>query len=100
MSTEKKDYRLDSSPEERWHLPDPGPQTFKVRTEFRYSEYDPQSNVPEGQTRHAFSRSGSVTDSGTVPSQFSTQQDLSSHLFRAIAQFGDDVDLVVEVRRA
>lgn len=75
------------------------PVRIAARTEWLYSEYDPTVIVPEGRTRHAFSRSAKVTASD-VPSPYESMQDLASHLHRAVAAFGDDKDLVIEVRLA
>ncbi|MFE6939631.1 hypothetical protein [Streptomyces chartreusis] len=75
------------------------PVRIAARTEWLYREYDPRVIVPEGRTRHAFSRSAKVTASA-VPSPYESMQDLASHLYRAVAAFGDDKDLVIEVRLA
>lgn len=75
------------------------PVRIKMRTEWLYAEYDPDVIVPEGRTRHAFYRGGLVTDSD-VPSPYEHMQDIASHLHRAIAAFGDDKNLVIEVRLA
>lgn len=74
------------------------PVRIEVRTEWLYSEPD-QSLVAQGRLRHAFARSGYVTRSD-VPCTASHLQDITSHLHRAIAAFGDDKDLVIEVRLA
>ncbi len=75
------------------------PVRIEMRTEWLYSEPD-QSLVAQGHPRrHAFARSGHVTRSD-VPSTLSHMQDINSHLHRAIAAFGDDKDLVIEVRLA
>ncbi|MGW0920621.1 hypothetical protein ACWD3J_16590 [Streptomyces sp. NPDC002755] len=75
------------------------PVRIAARTEWLYSEYDPRAIVPEGRTRHAFSRSAKVTASD-APSPYESMQDLASHLHCAVAAFGDDKDLVIEVRLA
>ncbi|MCX5103498.1 hypothetical protein [Streptomyces sp. NBC_00439] len=75
------------------------PVQITVRTEWLYSEYNPKTFLPEGRTRHPFSRSGRGTASD-VPSDYETMQDLAAHMHRAVAAFGDDKDLVIEVRLA
>ncbi|MFJ2420683.1 hypothetical protein [Streptomyces brevispora] len=75
------------------------PVRIAVRTEWLYSEYNPKTLLPEGRTRHPFSRSGRVTASD-VPSDYAHMQDVAAHLYRAVAAFGDDKDLVIEVRLA
>ncbi|MFE4332466.1 hypothetical protein ACFRQM_24500 [Streptomyces sp. NPDC056831] len=72
---------------------------FAMRTEWLYSQYNPKAHLPEGHTRHPFSRSSKVTRSD-VPSSSEHLQDIASHLHRAVAAFGDDKDLVIEVRLA
>lgn len=75
------------------------PVRIHVRTEWLYSELDERAVVPPGRTRHALSRSGRVTTSD-VPSPYEHLQGVASHLHRAIAAFGDDKDLIIEVRLA
>lgn len=75
------------------------PARIHVRTEWLYSEPDPRAVLPEGRTRHAFSRGGHVTSSD-VPSPYSHQQSIADHIHRAVAAFGDDKNLVIEVRLA
>ena len=75
------------------------PVRIAVRTRWLYSEFDPRIAVPEGRTRHAFNRSGIVTASD-VPSRYEHQQSVASHVHRAVETFGDDKDLVIEVRLA
>lgn len=88
------------APEERWiDGMRTEPVRLAVRTEWLYSEYDPKVHVPEGRTRHPFGRGGDVVASD-VPSKYEHQQTLVSHMHRAISAFGDDKDLVVEVRLA
>ncbi|MFC9755172.1 hypothetical protein [Streptomyces sp. NPDC056921] len=91
-------YRLPA--EERW-TDDmrTEPVQITVRTEWLYSEYNPKTLLPEGRTRHPFSRSGRVTASD-VAGVYAHMQDLAAHLHRAVAAFGDDRDLVIEVRLA
>lgn len=72
---------------------------IEVRTKWLYSEYDPKVLVPEGRTRHAFARGGEVTCSD-VPTKYEHVQSLNDHISRAVAAFGDDKDLVIEVRLA
>lgn len=75
------------------------PVRIDVRTRWLYSDYDPRVIVPAGRTRHPFSRSGSVTRSD-VPSRYEHMQDIAAHVWRAVEAFGDDKDLVIEVRLA
>lgn len=75
------------------------PVRIEVRTEWLYTAYDPRVIVPEGRTRHPFSRGGHVVRSD-VPTTYEHMQDLASHLHRAVSAFGDDKDLVIEVRLA
>lgn len=76
------------------------PVTIDVRTEWLYSERDGGRGdacicCP---ARHAFSRGGKVVRSD-VPARYSSENDLQAHIHRAIGLFGDDADLVIEVRR-
>ena len=76
------------------------PVRIDLRTEWMYSDPRPDRRGDECVCcpgRHAFSRGGHVVRSD-VPSPYSTQQDVASHLWRAISAFGDDRDLVIEVR--
>lgn len=73
------------------------PVRIHVRTEWLYGERDPEVIRRDGRTRWAFSRSGHVTSSD-VPSSVPHMQDIASHLERAVAAFGDDKDLIIEVR--
>lgn len=93
----------------RWLAPDQGPVRFEVRTCWHYSGDVEVSgrggphvmtavNPETGLARHAFSRAGSITRTD-VPSPYEHQQDIVSNLWRAIEAFGDDTDLVIEVRR-
>lgn len=75
------------------------PVRIDVRTEWLYSEPDPKEIVPAGRKRHAFSTSGHVTRTD-VPSPYEHMQDIVSNVHRAVAAFGDDKDLVIEVRLA
>ncbi|WP_299091895.1 hypothetical protein [uncultured Microbacterium sp.] len=75
------------------------PVRIGVRTEWLYSEPDPKVIVPPGRTRHAFSTSGHVTHTD-VPTPYEHMQDIVSHVHRAVRQFGDDKDLIIEVRLA
>ena len=75
------------------------PVRIDVRTEWLYSEPDPKVIVPAGRKRHAFSTSGHVTRTD-VPSPYEHMQDIVSNVHRAVAAFGDDKDLVIEVRLA
>lgn len=74
------------------------PVRLAVRTQWLYSD-SLDAVVPEGRTRHPFSRGGDVVASD-VPSPHEHAQDLASHMHRAVAEFGDDKDLIVEVRLA
>lgn len=75
------------------------PVRIEVRTEWLYSEYNPRTLVPEGRTRHPFARGGNVTHSD-VPTEYEHLQSLNDHISRAVEAFGDDKDLVIEVRLA
>lgn len=87
--------------EDRWvdgNRTEPG--QIKVRTRFLYSERRPPDIlVPEGRTTHPFSRGGRVTDSDW-PSRYDHEQAVADHVHRAVASFGDDADVVIEVRLA
>ena len=82
---------------ERWHYERTEPVRFEVSTQWLYGEADPRAT--HGRKHWAFARSGRVARSD-VPSSYEHMQDVASHLHRAIEAFGDDVDLIVEVRRA
>lgn len=93
-------YQDDRPPsDERWTNDRREPVRIEIRTTFRYSD-SPPIRQPDGSLRaaHAYSRGGVVTGSD-VPSSSKWQQAITDHLWRAIAAFGDDVDLVIEVRR-
>lgn len=81
------------------------PVRFGVRTCFLYSGTTVTSQgtllalQSSGAARHAFSRGGTVTHS-EVPATSGLGDSPVDHLWRAIAAFGDDADLVVEVRRS
>lgn len=84
-------------PSQRFIKDRTAPVRIQVRTEWNYStdeRYCPCCPGP-----HAFGRSGNVTASD-VPSQYEHQQSPADHLERAISAFGDDADLIIEVRRA
>lgn len=88
------------APEDRWiDGMRTEPVRLAVRTEWLYSEYNPKVVVPEGRTRHPFATGGDVVASD-VPSPYESQQDFNSHMHRAVSEFGDDKDLIVEVRLA
>lgn len=72
------------------------PVQIEARTEWLYSE-DDRCLCCEG--RHAFSRGAQVTAS-PVPSNLAQDNYLRDHIYRAIQLFGDDADLIIEVRRA
>ena len=73
------------------------PARFEVRTEWMYSEPDPRIVVPPGRTRHAFYRGGKVVRSD-LTLQEHRRAELLSNLSDAVGAFGDDKDLIVEVR--
>jgi hypothetical protein len=96
--------------EERIHFDRTEPVRIGVKNEWMYSER--KSAVgPDGievrsgdicvccPDRHIFSRASFVTSSD-VPARGDYEADLASHLYRALARFGDDADLVIEIRRA
>lgn len=91
-------------PEVRWTNDRVAPVRFAVRTEFRYigNPHPCGGGAPavgeDGRARHAFSRGVKVIDSD-VPTQYTAHDGPLSHLMRAIECFGDDADLVIEVRR-
>lgn len=73
------------------------PVRIELRTCWLYSENrPPKILVPAGRSTHPFSRSGDVTRSD-VPSAYEHMQSLQSHMHRAVAAFGDDKDLIIEV---
>lgn len=80
--------------QERTHTNRTGPARIKVRTRWFYSE-----RTTAGEPRHAFSRSGDVVESD-VPAPSKGWDSISDHVNRAIELFGDDADLIIEVRRA
>lgn len=83
-------------PSARWTWPRIGSVQIDVRTEWLYAEErDPERH---GGKPWAFSRGGYVTDAD-IPGQYESQQDITSHLWRAIGHFGDDADLVITVAR-
>lgn len=75
------------------------PARIAVRTEWRYYREDPRVIPPEGRTRHAFYRGGFVTDADVV-STAPHHNRISDYVNRAVEQFGDDKDLIIEVRLA
>lgn len=89
----------------RWTGTRTDPVRFGVRTCFLYSGCTDTSQGtlpalrPSGAARHAFSRRGTVTHS-EVPATSGLGDSPVDHYWRAIAAFGDDADLVVEVRRS
>lgn len=85
--------------EERTHRDRTEPVRIKLRTKWLYSEERENIILRPGELRHAFSRGGDVVESD-VPSTYSHMQATSDHLHRAIELFGDDADLIIEVRRA
>ena len=89
-------------PEERWgaKIERDEPVRIDLRTEWLYSDERADRRGDECACcpgRHAFARGGHVVRSD-VPSPYASQQDVASHLWRAISAFGDDRDLVIEVR--
>lgn len=85
--------------EERTHRGRTEPVRIKLRTQWFYSEKREDIILQPGELRHAFYRGGDVVESD-VPSPYSNMSGVSDHLHRAIELFGDDVDLIIEVRRA
>lgn len=89
----------------RWIGTRADPVRFGARTRFLYSGTTVTSQgtlpglLPSGTARHAFSRGRTVTHS-EVPANSGLCDSPVDHLWRAIAAFGDDADLVVEVRRS
>lgn len=88
----------------RWTNDRSEPVRFELRTRFLYSGDTTCSGgtmpaLVEGRARHAFGRGGEVTRSD-VPTSYKHMNHAAAHLGRAIAAFGDDADLVIEVRRA
>lgn len=89
----------------RWIGTRADPVRFGVRTRFLYSGTTVTSRGtlpalrPGGAARHAFSRAGTVPHS-EVPATSGLGDSPVDHLWRAIAAFGDDADLVVVVRRS
>lgn len=72
-----------------------GPGTITVHTRWMYSDSDDCVCCPG---MHAFSRGGDVVESSWPP-PYNYNNDLASHLHRAIASYGDDVDLRITVER-
>lgn len=72
------------------------PGEIRVHTDWMYGDGTDCIDCPG---RHAFARSGKVTASDW-PEGYSSYQDIAAHVHRAIASFGDDVDLVITVARA
>lgn len=88
------------APEDRWiDGMRTEPVRLAVRTEWLYDEEPRIVAFPEGRTHWPFARGGNVTASD-VPAPRESQQDLNSHMHRAMTAFGDDKDLIVEVRLA
>lgn len=82
------------APEHRWiEGMRTEPVHVTVRTEWLYSD-SLDAVVPEGRTRHPFARGGHVVASD-LPD---VGQSLRDHVYRAVSAFGDDKDLIVEVR--
>ena len=85
--------------EERWidgMRTEPG--RIQVRSRWLYSD-DARVLVPEGRTRHPFSRGGTVVASDWPP-EYNLGTGVADHIHRAIESFGDDKDIVIEVRLA
>lgn len=85
--------------QERTHTNRTDPARIKVRTRWFYSEDRADIILQPGERRHAFSRSGDVVESD-VPTTSTHMDSISDHVHRAVELFGDDADLVIEVRRA
>lgn len=99
MSAPESKYR--PAAEHRWVDGDDirtDPVRIGVRTEFLYSTRTDGIALPPGRTRHAFAQSGRVTSSDVPAPYDSLHDDIRGHLYRAIAAFGDDKDLIIEVR--
>lgn len=75
------------------------PARVAVRTEWRYTN-DSEGPHPYGREPWPFARGGYVTESDVPGPYKSSSQYLEDHLHRAISAFGDDKNLVVEVRLA
>lgn len=84
--------------EGRWHKDRTEPVRIDVRTEWLYSDGHRAEQCVCCPGRHAFSRAGNVVRSDVPPQYEGVGGDLSGHLFRALQEFGDDRDLVIEVR--
>jgi len=74
------------------------PVRIEIRTRWLYSKPYPDAVPADGEKRHGFSRSGRVVRSD-VPSRYDHQNGVADHVYRAIELFGDDADLIIEVRR-
>lgn len=72
------------------------PVEIQIRTGWLYSESDDCLCCPG---RHAFSRGATVVAS-PVPSRYDHMNSVNDHVYRAVELFGDDADLIIEVRRA
>lgn len=99
MSENVEKYRPDEA--DRWHKERMEPVTIDVRTRWLYSEAEKDGRRGDECVccpgRHAFSRGAGVVRSD-VPARYDSEHDLQSHLHRALMVFGDDRDLVIEVR--
>jgi len=85
--------------DERTHRDRTEPVQIKIRTEWHYSEPSPDTSPYPGEIRHAYSRAGDIVES-PVTSRYEHLNSISDHVYRAIEAFGDDADLIIEVRRA
>lgn len=87
------------APEHRWTSGmRTDPVRLNVRTEWLYNG-EPGTTQPGGHSPWPFARGGDVVSSN-LPSPQESQQDLTSQVHRAVEVFGDDKNLVVEVRLA
>lgn len=71
------------------------PGTITMHTRWLYSDSDDCIDCPG---RHAFARGGDIVSSDWPP-QYQFQNGLADHIHRAVASFGDDVDLRITVER-
>lgn len=74
------------------------PVRITMRTEWFYSE-NPRTTPSGEQSYWPYSREGNIV-SADIPEENLSSRDLYGHMHRAVAAFGDDKDLIVEVRLA
>jgi len=80
--------------EKRWTGGRTEPGTILVRSEWDYSPSEQQETGV-----WPFSRGGDVVRSDW-PQQYDQFNDIRGHVYAAICSFGDDADIVIEVRLA